>query len=525
METLEMSSSERRRLEVLSQVRLGKLTLRKGSELLGIGYRQMKRVWGRYQAEGDAGLVHRLRGRQSNRQGDARLRKRVLGRYVKQYGDYGPTLAAECLAEEGLVVPVQTLRRWLLAEGLWSRQRRTKQHRRRRARKEHFGELVQMDGSHHDWFEGRREWAVLMVLIDDATGRIYAWFFEEETLTAAFTMFRDYTGKYGFPQAIYVDRAGIYRSDREPTSAEILAEKEPQTQFGRAMETLQVRLILAGSPQAKGRVERMNSTLQDRLVKALRQRRINDLETANKYLEEEFLEPFNRKFGRAPAKTTDLHRTVTAELDLPRVLAVQEERVVQNDWTVRWNNAFLQLQRGSGLQPGQRVTVCAQLDGRVRLFTGDRELAHGATRTEPSPPSRRAQPRGVPTKSIQGLKPAKKHPWRGRGEPSSPTPVAAAFGVGGNPVRHTHCSERCLEGSSDGAACGGAQLNGGCRIRRRQRRGNGNGAEFPRWVRVSFFALGADSSERSARPRWPNRRSSSRSSRRSAAWVSARSRD
>lgn len=440
METLKMSRSERRRLEVMSQVRLGKLTLRKGSELLGIGYRQMKRVWGRHQAEGDAGLVHRLRGRKSNREGDARLRKRVLSRYVKQYGDYGPTLAAESLAEEGLVVPVQTLRRWLLAAGLWSRQRRTKQHRRRRARKEHFGELVQMDGSHHDWFEGRREWAVLMVLIDDATGRIYAWFFEEETLTAAFTMFRDYALKYGFPQAIYVDRAGIYRSDREPTSAEILAEKEPQTQFGRAMETLQVRLILAGSPQAKGRVERMNSTLQDRLVKALRQRGISDLARANQYLEEEFLEPFNAKFGKAPAQAADLHRVVTVELDLPRVLAVHEERVVQNDWTVRWNNAFLQLPRDSGLQPGQRVIVCEQLDGRVRLFRGDRELAYGTTRTEPVPQRPRAKSPSGPTKSSQGFKPAKKHPWRGRGEPSSSPPAAAAFGVGDGLLRSGRCA-------------------------------------------------------------------------------------
>jgi hypothetical protein len=174
----------------------------------------------------------------------------------------------------------------------------------------------------------------------------------------------------------------------------------------------------------------MNSTLQDRLVKALRQRRISDLAAANKYLEEEFLEPFNRKFGKAAAEAADLHRVVTAELDLPRVLAVQEERVVQNDWTVRWNNAFLQLPRDSGLQPGQRVTVCAQLDGLVRLFAGDRELAYGTTRTEPSPQRRRAQRRGVPTKSIQGLKPAKTHPWRGRGGPSSATPVAAAFGVG-----------------------------------------------------------------------------------------------
>lgn len=174
----------------------------------------------------------------------------------------------------------------------------------------------------------------------------------------------------------------------------------------------------------------MNSTLQDRLVKALRQRRISDLGTANKYLAEEFLEPFNAKFGRAPAQAADLHRVVTAELDLPRVLAVHEERVVQNDWTVRWNNAFLQLPRDSGLQPGQRVTVCEQLGGRVRLFRGDRELAYGTTRTEPVPARPRAKPHRGPTKSSQGHKPAKKHPWRGRGEPPSPTPVAAAFGGG-----------------------------------------------------------------------------------------------
>src|SRR6185369_16327204 len=196
------------------------------SELLGVSYRQVRRVWKRYQAAGDAGLVHRLRGRKSNRQGDAKLRKKVLKRYREKYGDYGPTLAAESLAEEGLVVPVQTLRRWLLVEGLWTRTRRTKVHRRRRARKECFGELLQMDGSHHDWFEGRRREAVLMVMIDDATGRIYVRFFEEETQAAAFEMLQRYAARQGLPRALYVDRAGIYRSDRKPTPEEILAEKE-----------------------------------------------------------------------------------------------------------------------------------------------------------------------------------------------------------------------------------------------------------------------------------------------------------
>lgn len=406
-----MSGRERKRLVVLSQVRAGKLRLPAASELLGVSYRQMKRIWSRYQTDGDRGLVHGLRGKPANRQSKSALRERALARYRESYGDYGPTLAAESLAEEGIVVPVGTLRRWLTQAGLWQRKRERKQHRRRRERKEFFGELIQMDGSHHDWFEGRREWAVLMVMIDDATGRIYAWFFEEETLEAALTLLQRYVARQGLPGALYVDRAGIYRSDRKPTEAEILAEKEPKTQFGRAVEQLEVKLILARSPQAKGRVERMNGTLQDRLVKALRQRGIADLATANEFLEREFLAPFNAKFGKVPAQPTDVHRAVPKEIDLARVLAVHEERVVQNDWTVRWQNGYLQLGRASGVQPKQRVEVCVPLDGRVRLFFGDRELSYGTTRSEPGP----ARPKRVgPPKSNQGQKPSAKHPWRGK---------------------------------------------------------------------------------------------------------------
>jgi len=227
-------------------------------------------------------------------------------------------------------------------------------------------------------------------------------------------MVQRYAIRYGLPGALYVDRAAIYRADREPTEAEILAEKEPKTQFGRALEELGVRLILARSPQAKGRVERMNGTLQDRLVKALRQRGISDLATANEFLEREFLAPFNAKFGKPAARPTDVHRAVPKEIDLSRVLAVHEERVVQNDWTVRWQNGYLQLGRASGLQPKQRVEVCQQLDGRVRLFAGERELSYGTTRSEASPARLK---RSGPPKSNQGQKPSAKHPWRGkRGE-------------------------------------------------------------------------------------------------------------
>jgi len=426
-----MSKRERKRLEVMSQVKMGLMTLAKGSELLELSYRQAKRLRARYEVEGDAGLVHRLRGRPSNRLGIAAFREQVLARYVEQYGDYGPTLAAESLAAEDLVVPVQTLRRWLLEAGLWARHRRRKVHRRRRPRREHEGELLQMDGSHHDWFEGRRSEAVLMVMIDDATGRIYARFFEEETLAAAFEIFQCYATRHGLPRALYVDRASIYRSDREPTSAEILAEKEPQTQFGRAMEELDVRLILARSPQAKGRVERMNGTLQDRLVKALRQRGIGDLAAANEYLEEEFLAPFNAKFMVPPAQTTDVHRPLEPQQDLARILAVCEERVVQNDWTIRWRNGFMQLSSQNEVKPKHTVLVCEQLDGQVRAFLGERELAWGTSRTQPQASRKPREAKIGPPRSSQGQRPAANHPWRGK-TLSAP---AASRDVGGGLLR------------------------------------------------------------------------------------------
>ena len=195
--------------------------------------------------------------------------------YRQQYADYGATLAAECLEkEDGVKVSVTTLRRWLLQAGLLDRRRKRPQHRRRRTRREHLGELVQMDGSCHDWFEGRRGWATLMVMIDDATGMVTARFYEKESWASSSDSFQRYARRHGVPRGLYVDQHGIYRPDGEPTDADLLDNCPPETQFGRAMRELDVELILARSPQAKGRVERMNGTLQDRLVKALRRAKI-----------------------------------------------------------------------------------------------------------------------------------------------------------------------------------------------------------------------------------------------------------
>ncbi len=417
METISMSMKERARLEVFCQVRSGSMTLKAGSELLGLSYRQTKRSWARYQHAGDAGLVHRLRGKASNRQGDGEKKAKVLQLYTEKYSDYGPTLAAECLAADDQVhVPAETLRRWLLSSGLWSRRRQRKAHRRRRPRKEQFGEMLQLDGSMHDWFEGRRGEAVLMVLIDDSTSRVLARFFERETLHAAWTTFRLWVQQYGLPGAMYVDRHSIYRSDREPTAEELLSGQTPPTQFGRSMRELNIRLIKARSPQAKGRVERMNGTLQDRLVKALRRADISDTQSANRFLAEEFLPPLNQRFSVPAAQSADFHRPLQQAIDMDRILSVQEERVVQNDWTVRWRNRFLQLPRetATSVQPGTQVMVCELLDGRLRIFHGETELPWSATRSEPARSSKPAPGTAREIRSNQGRKPAANHPWRGR---------------------------------------------------------------------------------------------------------------
>jgi transposase len=390
------------------------MTLVGASELLGLSYRQTKRAWSRYQSEGDAGLVHRLRGRAPNRHSPAETKQQSLALYREQYADYGPTLAAECLEkEDGVKVSVTTLRRWLLQEGLLERRRKRRSHRRRRTRRQHLGELVQMDGSFHDWFEGRRGWAVLMVMIDDATGRVTAQFYENESWASASDSFQRYVRRHGLPRGLYVDQHGIYRPDGEPTDAELLDNCPSETQFGRAMRELDVELILARSPQAKGRVERMNGTLQDRLVKAMRRAKIADLESANRFLDDTFLGEFNARFAVPAVEAEDWHRPLTAGTDLSHIVSIQESRVVANDWTLRWRNRVLQLplETAEFIRSGQRVTVCEPLEGELRVFAGKRELSWSTILNPPLPkPTKRSGPTG----SSQGQKPAANHPWRSR---------------------------------------------------------------------------------------------------------------
>ena len=418
MDEIRMSRKERDRLELFGRVKRGELALGKAAELLGLSYRQAKRMYRRYRQDGARGLVHRSRGRESNRAKPATVRQTVLARYRQRYGDFGATLAAEHLARDGHAVDHETLRRWLLEAGLWQKRRRRRVHRRWRARKEQLGEMLQMDGSEHDWFEGRRGRAVLVVLIDDATNRTSARFYESETTAAAFDVFGRYVKRQGLPRSLYVDRDSIYKTTRDATAEEELEQTGSETQFSRALRQLGVRLICAHSPQAKGRVERRNAVFQDRLVKAMRLEQINDLERANAFLDEEFLPDLNGRFELAAARSGDLHRRLDRGVQLEEVLCFEERRVVQRDWTVSWRGRYFQLERRSealGLV-GQKITVREKLDGTIQLVHRSHALICQELPERPQP-HREPQAPTAPASAARpaalgGWKPAADHPWR-----------------------------------------------------------------------------------------------------------------
>ncbi len=323
---------------------------------------------------------------------------------------------AEQLLKAKQVVDHETLRRWRNVKGKHTVRRRKQKHRDWRERKPCFGEMVQMDGSHHDWFEGRGPKCVLMVMVDDATNRMYCQFFEEETTRASYDILEGWIRKYGKPVSLYVDRDSIYRCEGEPSVGEQLAGKQPQTQFGRAMEALGIKLILANSPQAKGRVERMNGTLQDRLVKEMRLAGINDIAGSNRFLAGKYLIGFNRKFGHEARHALDAHRKNTQRLQ--EVLSWEEERVVQGDWTVACQSKRYQLdKRHEALSlVRRRVVVRTLRNERVQLvYRGKRlkwrRLPAGRVRKKPKP-VKKAKAAWKETRKKTEKKPSLNHPWR-----------------------------------------------------------------------------------------------------------------
>lgn len=358
---IEMSQSERDRLKVMGPVLEGRRTQAEAARLMKRSVRQVRRLQRRLEAQGDLGVVHRQRGRASHRAKGASLRQAVLQAYRHQYLGFGPTLAAEKLRGQDLAIDHETLRRWLLAEGLWERKRRREQHRQRRDRRECFGELTQADGSEHDWLEGRGPRMVLLVMIDDATSKTVARFYPAETTEGYMDLLGRYLRKHGRMVALYTDHDSVFCGD--------CPDKRPaQTQFARALEELDIGWIPAGSPQAKGRVERFNGTAQDRLVKELRLAKATTMEDANEVLKKVFLPWFHQRCTVPPRSGNNAHRPLHSSMTLPGILSHQEKRKVANDYTIRLDNRIYQLLPPvyGGLRGGRVITE-KRLDGRLHI--------------------------------------------------------------------------------------------------------------------------------------------------------------
>jgi len=366
-----MSQKERDALKIMHAVLRGERTQAEAARLLDKSTRQVRRILRRLQAGGDAAIVHGLRGKPSNHQPDHELRQAVLAAYRQHYTDFGPTFASEKLVQHGLHVGAQTLRRWLIAEGLWQRQRRRETHRSRRPRRACLGELVQMDASIHDWLEGRGEDVVLISMIDDATNRILARFYREGTVQTHMDLLGRWLRRYGRPLALYTDRHSIFQPQDK---GHVLPDAV--TQLGRALRELGIELICAHSPQAKGRIERSFGTAQDRWVKELRLAGVASVEGANEVLMR-LLPGHNRRFAKAAREATDAHRPLGPGHDLAAILSLQEQRVVSNDYTVRFQNRFYQLL--PPVHPGQRggrVVIEQRLDGSMAIRFRDKYLSY-----------------------------------------------------------------------------------------------------------------------------------------------------
>jgi transposase len=391
-ETISMSRKERERLLLMTKVRNQELALQDAAQELRLSYRQARRILRRFKSQGAQGLVHRSRGRRSNRAKPSEFKERVVALRKEHYGDYGPTLAAEVLQEDHrLTVHPETLRRWLHEKGELMPKTRRRIHRRRRERRPHFGALLQVDGSHHAWFEERGPSCCLMVAVDDATGRTMALLSEEETLDAAYGLLRKWVERYGAPEEIYADKKSVYHGDRYYFKQGRPAGAEAQGDFLRACGELGIRLIPAHSPQAKGRVERKNGVLQDRLVKELRRRQLNTITEANAMLDE-FLDKLDRKFALAPQQAVDRHRLRPSAQLLNRIFSRETTRSIQADWTISWQGHALQILPQDNLpRPRERVTVRQCQDGACELIHRGKPLEWRPAKTNTSwsvPPPR-----------------------------------------------------------------------------------------------------------------------------------------
>ena len=410
---LEMSAKELSRLEVMQRLSEKRMSQKEAGTILHLSTRQIKRLLHAYRKQGAAGLVSRQRGRQSHNCLSEDIKKRALNLLKTKYQGFGPTLAHEKLVEkENLQLSDESVRQLMIAENLWKPHKVKKvvthQLRERRAC---FGELIQIDGSPHDWFEGRAGSCVLLVFIDDATGQVVQLrFVESESFFSYAQAAEDYFRRCGKPVAFYSDKHGIFRVNLPSAGA-----GDALTQFGRAMQELEIQLICANTPQAKGRVERVNQTLQDRLVKEMRLRDIANMADGNAYLPE-FMTDLNQRFAVEPRSSVNAHRPLTAKDDLARIFTWQETRTLSKNLTLQFQKTVYQIQtnRPTYALRNAQVIVCVNAQQEIAILYNGKALPYTIYHQQAK------QAEIVSTKQLDLAlkpkrlppKPAPDHPWR-----------------------------------------------------------------------------------------------------------------
>jgi len=406
-----MTQGELKRLHVIRKTLDKSITQIEAANIIGLCLRQVQRIVRAVRTEGDKGIINKARGKTSNKALPDKIKCRALKLYKEKYHDFGPTLGSEKLFEiDKIKINDETLRLWLIDAGISYKKRKARPHRQWRERKHSFGEMIQMDGSHHDWFESRGPECVLMGYIDDATGRPFARFYPYEGTLPAMDSFKRYIEKFGMPVSIYLDKHPTYKSTKKQTVEDELNNVEPLSQFSRAVKELGVDVIYADSPQAKGRIERLFNTFQNRLIKEMRLKGIKSTEEGNRFLTH-YLPTYARRFAVVPANDTDLHRPVLKRADLDAVFCVKTIRVLRNDFTVAYNSKLYQIEDNVN---AEKVTVEERANGSIHISCRNTALKSKEITTRPKKQQKEAQ---IPREPYI---PPKDHSWRRFRLPGSP---------------------------------------------------------------------------------------------------------
>ncbi len=401
---ISMTQGELKRLHIVRKALDKSITQAEAADIIGRCLRQVRRIVKRVKREGDSGVIHKSRGKPSNRALPKKIKDKALRFYKEKYPDFGPTLATEKLFEiDKIKIDDETLRLWLIEENIPYKQRKKRPHRQWRQRKDHFGEMLQIDGSEHDWFEGKGPKCVLMGYVDDATGNVFARFYPYEGTLPFMDSFKRYIKRYGIPQSVYIDRHTTYKSTKKPTIEEQLSNTESLSEVQRALKELSVDIIYAWSPQAKGRIERLFNTFQDRVIKEMRLQGISSIAEGNRFLKR-YLPVYARRFGVKPAKQGDLHRPLPKDIDLNKILCKKTECALRNDFTVAYEKKLYQIENNIR---AKKVIVEERTDGSMLIRHKGAILKFKEITARPE---KIAQPK--PYLPRQVYIPPADHPWR-----------------------------------------------------------------------------------------------------------------